>query len=216
MMCEALRDDLIEFALGTLSGRSRSLVLDHLDRCAYCNAELESLAGVADTLLWLAPGAEPSLGFETRVVERLRGGETSRRARPRLRRISVFAAAAVMMAVLGVGVDALVTQGGSPQPSALRPTSSRLMLDGQVLGDVTISSGSPSWMVMNVDAGKLTGVVWCEVTFVNGQSQTIGKFTIANGYGSWTAPIRASGRRVRSARLVSVNGTVLARASFST
>jgi len=77
--CEALSDDLIEFALGTLSGRSRSLVLDHLETCAHCNAESESLADVADTMLWLAPDAEPPLGFETRVIERFRGSEAQRR-----------------------------------------------------------------------------------------------------------------------------------------
>ena len=64
-----MSDDLIEFALGTLSGRRRAAVLDHLETCAHCNAEVESLADVTDKLLWLAPEAEPSLGFETRVIE---------------------------------------------------------------------------------------------------------------------------------------------------
>lgn len=217
MKCEALSDDLIEFALGTLSGRSRSRVLDHLESCAHCDAELESLAGVVDTMLWLAPEAEPSLGFETRLIERYRASDT-RRLTVRRRRASVVAVAAVLVAVLGIGVDAvLTTHGGATSPSAtVRPTSSRLTADGVVVGHVTISSGSPSWMIMDVDAGKLSGLVWCEVTLANGRVETVGKFTLSHGYGSWIAPIKSPGSLVRSARLVNSHGTVLARATFAT
>jgi hypothetical protein len=210
-----MRDDLVEFALGTLSGRSRALVLDHLETCAHCTAESESLADAADTLLWLAPEAEPPLGFETRVIERFRGAGTVHRI-DRRRRISLFAVAAMLVAVLGVGIGAVaVSSGGSGHPSATqRPTTGQLVSDGHVLGDVTISAGTPSWMTMDVETGKLSGVVWCEVTFASGRSETVGKFTIAHGYGSWVAPIKAPGSSVRSARIVNGNGTVLAQATF--
>jgi hypothetical protein len=213
--CDAMRDDLNEFALGTLSGRSRALVLDHLEGCAHCTAESEALADAADMLLWLAPEAEPPLGFETRVIERFRGAGAKRQFNRR--RISIFAVAALMIVVLGVGVGAVATsQGGGSHPSATqRPITGRLVSDGHVLGDVTISAGSPSWMTMDVDTGKLSGLVWCEVTFANGRSETVGKFTISHGYGSWVAPIRASGHDVRSARIVNGAGTVLAQATFA-
>jgi hypothetical protein len=214
--CDAISDDLIEFAIGTLSGRSRSLVLDHLETCAHCDAELESLASVADTMLWLAPEAEPSLGFETRLIERYRSGDV-RRQSTRRRRASVFAMAAVLVALAGFGVDAMVTtHGATNTPSAtVRPITGRLTSDGRVVGQVTISSGSPSWMIMNVDHGTLSGVVWCEVTLDNGRTVNIGKFTLAHGYGSWIAPIKAAGLHVRSARLVNANGTVVAQATFA-
>ena len=216
MKCEALGDDLIEFALGTLSGRSRSLVLDHLETCAHCDAELEALAGIADTMLWLAPEAEPSLGFETRLIERYRSSDT-RRLSTRRRRAGVFALAAVLVAVLGIGVDAIVTShAGTTSPSATtRPLTGRLMSDGNVVGQVSISSGSPSWMIMDVDTGAISGVVWCQVTLANGRIETVGKFTLAHGYGSWIAPVKDSGSHVRSARIVNSNGTVLAEATFA-
>jgi hypothetical protein len=214
MKCDALSDDLIEFALGTLSGRRRSLVLDHLETCAHCDAELEALAGIADTMLWLAPEAEPPLGFESRLIERYRHSDTRRLSSRR--RAGVFALAAVLVAVLGIGVDALVTNHVATPPSATsRPVSGRLMSDGSVVGHVSISSGNPSWMIMDVDAGTLSGLVWCQVTLANGQTETVGKFTLARGYGSWTAPVKASGSRVRSARLVNARGTVLATATFA-
>jgi hypothetical protein len=212
-----MNDDLIEFALGTLSGRSRAAVLDHLETCAHCNAEVESLADVTDKLLWLAPEAEPSLGFETRLIERYRGGD-ARRHTARRQRLSVFAVAAMVAAVLASGVGAIVTNSGSttpPSATTLRPLTGRLMAGAQVVGDVTISSGSPSWMIMDIDAGMLSGTVWCQVTLANGHIETVGKFTIANGYGSWVAPITGSARHVRSAQVVNANGTVLAQAAFA-
>jgi hypothetical protein len=102
-------------------------------------------------------------------------------------------------------------------PSATaRPATGRLVSDGHVVGEVTISSGDPSWMTMDVDTAKISGLVWCEVTFTNGQSQTVGKFSIADGYGSWVAPVRASGSTVRSASIVNATGKVLASATFTT
>jgi anti-sigma-K factor RskA len=215
--CEAMSDDLIEFALGTLSGRSRAVVLDHLETCAQCNAEVESLADLTDKLLSLAPEAEPSLGFETRLIERYRGSDVRRRT-TRRQRVSVFAVAAMVAAVLGIGIGAVVTNHGAvtpPSATTVRPLTGRLMSGAQVVGDVTISAGSPSWMIMDIDSGMLSGTVWCQVTLANGHTETVGKFTIANGYGSWVAPITGSGRHVRSAQVVNANGTVLAQATFA-
>src|SRR5665213_2294945 len=119
--------------------------------------------------------------------------------------------------VEGRCVAVATSQGDANHPTATqRPSTGRLTLDGHVLGEVTISSGNPSWMIMDVDAGKLSGLVWCEVTFTNGRSETVGKFTISHDYGSWVAPIKASGSDVRSARIVNKNGTVLAQATFTT
>ncbi len=209
-----MNDDLIEFALGTLSGRSRANVLQHLETCAHCNTELESLVDAADQLLWLAPEAEPSLGFESRVIERYRNSQPRRVTH--LRRISVLAVAAMIAIVLGVGVGAVVSgHGGNPPASAIRPTTGRLVSNGETLGEVTISTGSPSWMVMDIDTGDVSGLVWCEVTLADGHVVTVGKFTIANGYGSWVAPIRHPASDVRSARIVNAHGTVLAQATFA-
>ena len=214
--CEAMHDDLIEFAFGTLTGRRRSEVLEHLESCAYCNAELEALADITDKLLWLAPEAEPSLGFESRLVERYRSSESRRRV-THLRRASVLAVAAMLALVLGVGVGAIFTgHGGNGPASATRPMTSRLVSAGQTVGEVTISSGSPSWMIMDIDTGAVSGLVWCKVTLDSGAVVIVGKFSISNGYGSWVAPLTTSASDIRSARIVSARGTVLASATFAT
>jgi hypothetical protein len=130
--------------------------------------------------------------------------------------MAVLAVAAMLVAVVGFGVGAVTMPHGSTnQPSATaRPVTGQLTSHGQTLGQVIISSGSPSWMIMTVDEAKWSGVVWCEVSLANGRIETIGKFTLANGYGSWVAPIKDTGRQVRSARLVGANGAVIASATF--
>jgi hypothetical protein len=108
-----------------------------------------------------------------------------------------------------------MTHGNANQPSATaRPVTGQLTSNGQTLGQVIISSGSPSWMIMTVNEAKWSGVVWCEVSLANGRIETIGTFTLANGYGSWIAPIKAAESDVRSARLVGANGAVIASATF--
>ena len=212
--CEALSDDLLEFALGTLSGRDRSRVLEHLDTCSSCRAETESLARVTDAMLSLAPEAEPPLGFESRLADRLRGGEVV--TLPRRRRGALtLAAAALLLAVLGFGIGAAVTHSNTATPSASsRPSMARLTSDGRVLGQVFVSPGRPSWIYMTFDDGRWSGVAWCQVTLASGRVETVGRFTLSSGYGAWVAPLKAPANQVRSAQLVDVNGTVLASATL--
>jgi hypothetical protein len=70
-------------------------------------------------------------------------------------------------------------------------------------------------MIMDVDTGTLSGVVWCQVTLTNGRVENVGKFTLTNGYGSWIASVKDSSGQIRSARLVNARGTVLATATFT-
>ncbi|MEU8621958.1 hypothetical protein [Streptomyces sp. NPDC048623] len=68
MDCERLREAGAELALGILPARERAEAVAHLDRCPDCRAYVERLTAVGDGLLGLLPGAEPPVGFETRVV----------------------------------------------------------------------------------------------------------------------------------------------------
>jgi hypothetical protein len=69
--CEQVRSLLVELATGVLTGHERGLALRHVAGCASCRQELAALAQVADSLLLLAPVAEPAAGFEGRVMARL-------------------------------------------------------------------------------------------------------------------------------------------------
>ncbi|HVB01560.1 MAG TPA: zf-HC2 domain-containing protein [Acidimicrobiales bacterium] len=216
--CEAIEDELTEFALGILSARRRSEVLRHVGSCVRCSAELERLSIVADTVLDLAPEMEPPLGFELRLAERLQKNTTVLGSQ-RLHRVRALSAAAVLTVVIGIGLGTLATSR-SPNTrtwtTTASLTSAAIGSRGQVLGAVFISAGSPGWMVLTVDRGAWSGEVTCEVTFVGGQVETLGRFKLSNGYGTWGVPLTSSAGQVRNARLVALDGTVIANAHLTT
>jgi len=212
-MCAPFRADLAETALGVVSGRRRAEVLGHVTSCPSCNAELEGLMVVTDTLLQLGPVSDPPVGFELRLAQRLRGDVSRHVAHPR-RRVGALLAAAAVMVALGIGVGAWATSGANPGSSHALPniTSANLSSRGHVLGEFLVSAGKPAWMFMTVDSGKWTGVVTCEVVLASGRVETVGQFTLAGGYGAWGAPLSSPAGQVRGARLVNADGTVFASA----
>jgi hypothetical protein len=71
MTCAGLADVAAELALGVLTGRERAMAVAHLDNCDTCREDVRQLMATGEQLLELLPSAEPSAGFETRVLERL-------------------------------------------------------------------------------------------------------------------------------------------------
>jgi hypothetical protein len=71
MSCDEFAEVAAELALGVLTGRERARALAHLDRCESCREQVRELSMAGDELLALLPPAEPSAGFESRVLERL-------------------------------------------------------------------------------------------------------------------------------------------------
>ncbi len=217
MACQRVDEDLAPFALGTLAGRARAHVLEHLKGCVRCAAEVESLSRAGDALLTLAPELEPPVGFELRVMERFRE-ETQPSIEPRGRRRAVLSVAAVVIATLGFGAEALIhAVTTSPTSSAsARPLAARLTAHGKVLGEVFLTGGSPSWLSMTVYEGSLGGRVRCQVVLASGAVKTVGTYLLTTGYGAWTMRVDAPRDQVRTARLVDSRGVVVARATLPT
>jgi hypothetical protein len=71
MSCDEFAEVAAELALGVLTGRERARALAHLDGCESCREQVRELSMAGDELLALLPPAEPSAGFESRVLERL-------------------------------------------------------------------------------------------------------------------------------------------------
>jgi hypothetical protein len=216
--CEAIQDELAELALGTLFGRRRSEVLDHVESCSRCAATLEQLSIVADQLVQLAPEIEPPLGFELRLAEKLRSAAPVRQP-SRFRRTGLLSAAAAVIVALGIGIGTLANPfGGGTKPvvrSTVNLTAARLTSHGHVLGEVMISAGSPAWMFVTINEGGWSGSVKCEVTLAGGKVETIGEFNLSGGYGAWGAPLTSAAGKVRSARLIAPDGAILASARLT-
>src|SRR5579863_10368030 len=92
---DALRASLAECALGVLDGRERAAVMAHVETCEECEANLLALSATYEALLTVPVAQDPSLGFESRVMERIRAADTSV-TRLRWRPIQLAAAAAVL------------------------------------------------------------------------------------------------------------------------
>lgn len=211
--CAAVHDDLTELALGILTGRERSEVLAHVEGCEPCAAELEELAATADLVLQLAPEAEPPVGFELRLIQRLHAGGTARRriGPPRAVRSAV---AALLALVVGFGT-AWLAHAPTSSPSASSSaglTSAALTSKGRSLGEVYLSAGKPAWLFMAIDSGADSELVRCEVTLADGKVVTVGWFHLSGGYGAWGAPLPGVSGQVRTARVLTERGTVLASA----
>ena len=208
--CDALHDDLAVLAIGALTGHDRARVLAHLEGCPPCAAELEELAATADGLTALIPEATPPEGFSDRAMAMIRA-EHSAPHRPFVRRLAAVAAVVALLA-LGGGVGAIVASTGHDAPAtAVRsaPLHSTSGAEGTVL---LVSTGQKGWLVMTLHDAPTSGTVTCTLALADGTHRAIGAFSLATGYGSWTARIPVPVSSVRWVDVVNDSGTTVASA----
>ncbi|HEX7094830.1 MAG TPA: zf-HC2 domain-containing protein [Acidimicrobiales bacterium] len=107
MDCTALAYVAPELALGILPGDERAAAIAHLDGCRSCRELVASLTGVVDAALECGPTEPPPPGFEQRVLSRLGvtpARRARRRARPRIARVAMSAAAVLIVVVATIVV----------------------------------------------------------------------------------------------------------------
>ncbi|HXZ62400.1 MAG TPA: hypothetical protein VEG62_06630 [Acidimicrobiales bacterium] len=207
-----MADDLGALAVGALTGRDRVAVLDHVEHCATCAVELESLATGADALLSLYPEVDPATTFTERVLTRI-DGESHQPPPPRRpRRIAVMVAASIAaLALLGGVVAAIVASDRGSGPTTVTAVlRSRAGPDGSVV----LTSHHGNWLVMTLDDAGASGSVTCRVTLSDGSARTIGQFTLRGGYGSWAVRLPTSPSTVEAVTVIGQNGTVVASAAL--
>jgi hypothetical protein len=217
--CVLYEDDLAQLALGVLTGRERARALAHLESCPRCAEELEQLSRAADAVVAVAPEAEPPLGFETRLFERM-GIEAARATRRRRPRFWIPATAAAGVAALAVGLGLGLASSPPPTTSAHGDHQDRalqtaaLIEHGENVGHVDVFGGARPWMRMTLDDSTARGVVRCVVVTDDGTVHDVGSFVSTDGYGAWAAPLHVKPATVRSAQVMSPSGTVIATASL--
>jgi putative zinc finger protein len=226
MRCEQARELAPEIALGIVDGEERAEALRHLSTCAECRRAVDGLSQVADELLMLAPVQEPPPGFESRVAE---GLGLRPRARRRPRRLSVrwlaprlgpaLAAAAVTAAVL-VGVyhddhqtaaryrETLAQAGGQYFQAELLADR-----NGTRGGIAFGYEGSPSWVLVTVDAGRRDGLARGELVTRDGRTIALPKLELDRN-GSWGGAIPVNLYKVASIRLLGDSPGETLEASF--
>jgi len=133
----------------------------------------------------------------------------SRAPRRRSRRsivAAVVAAAALVAGGLAVGARLR-------DPDDLR-TASLVSTTGGGIGDAVAYAGPPAWVFMRVDRALPDGTYRCVVTTDGGPPLEVGSLVVVAGQGSWGQRLAADPARLRTARLETGDGTVVAAASF--
>jgi hypothetical protein len=214
LSCPEVRELAPELALGIVAGPDRAEALQHASECGPCRVLVGDLAEAADALPLLAAEAEPPAGFEERVLATLKAPR--RRNRRRIAAIvAVAAAAAAIVSIVGVRIVES-TQEPSRSVSAASDVRSAQMTgtNGLDVGDVFVSNGRPSTVVVNVDYWVPAGSYGIE--FRTGSTEKhLGDVNITNGRGSWggvaTLPNAATGSIV----LVGADGAVVCEARLT-
>ncbi|HVB06382.1 MAG TPA: zf-HC2 domain-containing protein [Acidimicrobiales bacterium] len=209
--CEEREDALCALALGELHGEERAGLLAHVESCSRCAGLLEHLSFVADSLLELAPAAEPPLGFEVRVLEEMR------RLRPPRRhpRRTLVAAAALVVALAGFGLGRL--GAGHPAPTRAAPVALATFRSGAMSeGEALAYPGTPGRLLVTVDGLGYSGEVRCVVVTTGGKVLKVGDFWLSNGYGWWGVNLPFDADELHATRLLSIGShpQVVAQANF--
>ena len=219
MSCDEFADVAAELALGVLTGRERAQAVAHLDECDSCREHVRQLSLTGEELLRLLPSQEPPEGFESRVMAGL--GVATRRPKKWSRRMLTLAAAALAVVACGLGGwglrGAMAPSSGHSTAQAPLREATLLTAAHQTAGKIYIYDGTPRWLYMGVDTHASTSeYVVCQLVARGGRLITIGTFRLDGGYGAWGSPDPVAASNLTGARLTTVDGTVLATASFTT
>jgi hypothetical protein len=198
--CAGARDSAAEFAIGILPEKDEGFLAAHLARCPDCRAEVESLSQIAPLLLDVIPGSEPPLGFDRRVLDRIR---------PTRRRVRLAVVAITSIAAATVGAIGL-TISGSHQPAPAEQLA-YLRRGPSVVGTFT-RSGRPTWVYISVRGVGESGLVTCQLLGRGGSVVTLGTFDLVHGSGSWAAPDPVALAQDVGVRLINPRGQVVASA----
>src|SRR2546421_4234502 len=156
-MCADVRELAPELALGIVGGPERAEALQHASECGPCRALVGELAEAADALMLLAPESEPPPGFEERALAALRAPRWRKRRRAAVM-VAAAAAAAAVVSIVGVRVVESVQDTNRIVAAASDVRSARMTgANGVDVGNVFVSNGRPSSVVVNVNYGVPSG-----------------------------------------------------------
>jgi hypothetical protein len=212
--CEALRDSLVEVALGIASGEDRARVLGHVEDCPSCARLLAQLTDASDDLLRLAPVHEPPPGFELRVLDRI-GATRRARRRPRRRRsgrLALALATVLAAAGLAAGGVLLATRDERRLGQQLSAVLARAqgsyiavteLRDArrQKLGLVFHYGGDPSWVFLTLPRPLPEGRYRATLVQRNGATRALGTFALGADDRSLGSTVRLDLLQVRQLRL---------------
>jgi hypothetical protein len=210
--CAETRELAVELALGIADGEDRARALEHSAACSDCQRELDRLSVLADELLVLAPEAEPPVGFELRALGLLQPRTEKRRWLPRTLAV---AAAVVVAAAATAGGLLLAFRDDVRLAGQYRATLERAHgssfgavqlhdAGGKPAGVVFAYRGSPSWILITVDAAHRNVVKRAELVSSDGRTIPLSSFRLARG--AWGGALPLELQAVDAVHLIGANG----------
>ena len=224
MTCDQFDLQVEELALGHLDEPQRGRLLTHAAGCPACQSQLDTLAGLSDQLLVLAPEHEPPAGFEQRVLERL-GSSVRADGHPPARRHRWLAAAAAV-AALGVGAGgwAVGHQSGTRATSAPANARSGVARSGAIttaagarVGTVSLVGGAQPYVLVTLDHPQPgSAEVYCELVSPSGGAVRVGSWSYDDVAASvWAIGIQRDLLDAVAMNVVTDDGVVVASAALS-
>ena len=214
-LCAEFEEHVEALAIGELAEPEASHLLTHAASCPSCQAHLDAVCGLVDSLLQLTPEVEPPPGFESSVLERLHVGTRVRATRWRSFAV-VAACVATLLGGIALGNTALGGADDSANTSAGTVTRSGTITapDGAALGSAQLVSGVQPFVLVTIDNPTNNGGdVWCKLLLANGQSVTVGSWGYDDVAGKvWAVGIDRALLAAVEMRIVAEDGTVLASA----
>jgi hypothetical protein len=206
--CDHFDAEVDELAVGAIAEPRRSELLAHAAECEACDARMHELADVADRMLWVAPTAEPPLGFETRVLERL--GVRRRR----WLRLAAVAASAVALVSGGLVLGGAMDDGDTGAP--LVAEGALIAASGDRVGTAQLVETPAPHVLVSIDhprPGPHTRS--CELEDADGRRITVGSWSYDDVEdGVWAVGIDASLLDAVTMRVLAADGSVIATAAL--
>lgn len=203
-------DDLV---LGHIGEPERSRLIGHAASCEQCRMLIDGLGAVADRLLLLAPRIDPPAGFEARVLARVSPPTSAISSAGA--RVPLWAA---IVAVLIMGVTGFMSANWLDEPSGLVAAPSAVIraTGGADMGLVQlVASPTPHVIVSITSRSPRPGIRLCELQRSDGSWARVGSWDVADiSGGVWATGIDPTLLKSGSMRIMTEDGTMLARATF--
>jgi hypothetical protein len=204
-------DLLLALALDDLADPDRRWVMRHLATCHRCRNQYDDLSATIERTLPAAPVAEPSPGFDQRVLEALGfGAEVPERNRLRPTRWRMLAAGVAAGLVVGLGGGYFLGRSqDSTSESQLAEHSTRLLTaNGEQVGTVTRSwLEGKQVLVVEITNGPVGVHYRCRMVLASGNTVAGEDWTLdTRGGGTWV--MRAPAEGLVAVELVTDRGDV--------
>ena len=213
--CPEVETLAAEVALGTVSATERASALSHLRQCPSCQRLVDELSTVADGLLLLTPEAEPSIGFESRVLAATRVSERQER-KPRRRRLRfTAAAAALVVAAASVLGGVAVTRSDDDRGAGVR-SALAVSANGLATCRVFAFGDEEAWVFVHLEtprdwsADYTVQVVGAD----EGEVRTLGQLRLQAGVATLGGSVDLPAERLRAVRVLKTSGELRYEAVF--